>query len=157
MALDRAPPQNNDAEKGLLGSILLDNHVIDDVADVLSADDFYLDRHQRIYKAIQRLHETGTHGFDALTVAEGLAKNNELKDKNDGQHIAEAEGLQKDAKRFALLSDVGTGAAVICAVGTAYLYFSNSSKPVEAPKTARLRVVPAFGQTNAGMNIFGEF
>jgi replicative DNA helicase len=89
MALDRAPPQNNDAEKGLLGSILLDNHVLDDVADFLVADDFYLDRHQRIYRAIQRLHESGTHGFDPLTVAEGLAKNNELKESGGPEYIVE--------------------------------------------------------------------
>ena len=86
---DRAPPQNIDAEKGLLGSILLDNHVIDDVADFLSADDFYLDRHQRIYRTIQRLHESGTHGFDALTVAEGLTKQNELKESGGPDYLVE--------------------------------------------------------------------
>jgi replicative DNA helicase len=86
---DRAPPQNVDAEKGLLGSILLDNHVIDDVADFLSADDFYLDRHQRIYRTIQRLHESGTHGFDALTVAEGLTKQSELKEAGGPDYLVE--------------------------------------------------------------------
>lgn len=87
--VDRAPPQNTDAEKGLLGSILLDNHVIDDVADFLSADDFYLERHQRIYRTIQRLHESGTHGFDALTVAEGLTKQNELKEAGGPDYLVE--------------------------------------------------------------------
>ena len=87
--IDRAPPQNNDAEKGLLGSILFDNHVLDDVADFLTADDFYLERHQRIYRVIQKLHESGTHGFDVLTVAEGLSKENQLKEAGGPDYLVE--------------------------------------------------------------------
>lgn len=87
--VDRPPPQNIDAEKGLLGSILLDNHVLDDVADVLHPDHFYLDRHQRIYRAILRLQESGTHGFDALTVAEALDKNSELKEAGGPDYLLE--------------------------------------------------------------------
>ena len=85
----RLPPQNLDAEKGLLGSILLNNHVIDEVADVFHADDFYLDSHQRIYRAILRLHESGTHGFDAVTVGEALAKQNELKESGGDDYLIE--------------------------------------------------------------------
>ncbi|MBI3866692.1 MAG: replicative DNA helicase [Planctomycetia bacterium] len=87
--VDRAPPQNPDAEKGLLGSILLDNHVLDEVADFLSAEDFYLERHQLIYRTIQRLHDSGTHGFDALTVAEGLTRQNELKEAGGPDYLVE--------------------------------------------------------------------
>src|SRR5262249_43917072 len=66
-----------------------DNHVLDDVADFLSADDFYLERHQLIYRAIVRLHDTGTHGFDALTVAEGLTKHGELKNAGGPDYLIE--------------------------------------------------------------------
>ncbi|MBS0261378.1 MAG: replicative DNA helicase, partial [Planctomycetes bacterium] len=87
--IDRSPPQNNEAERGLLGSILFDNHVLDDVADFLSADDFYLERHQRIYRVIQKLHESGIHGFDVLTVGEGLAKENQLKEAGGAEYLVE--------------------------------------------------------------------
>jgi replicative DNA helicase len=87
--IDRLPPQNLDAEKGLLGSILLENHVLDEVADLLQADHFYLDSHQRIFRSIMRLHESGTHGFDAVTVAESLAKQNELKEAGGVDYLIE--------------------------------------------------------------------
>src|SRR5258708_4580049 len=86
---DRPPPQNVDAEKGLLGSILLENQVLDDVADLLHADHFYRDSHQRIFRSIMRLHESGTHGFDAVTVAEALAKQNELKEAGGVDYLIE--------------------------------------------------------------------
>src|SRR5437660_10614542 len=87
--VDRPPPQNIDAEKGLLGSILLENHVLDDVADVLHPDHFYLDSHQRIYRAILRLHESGKHGFDAVTIGEALEKQDELKDAGGADYLVE--------------------------------------------------------------------
>src|SRR5260221_9703913 len=86
---DRPPPQNVDAEKGLLGSILLENHVLDDVADMLHADHFYLDRHQRIYRAIMRLHESGVHGFDPITIGDSLKQQNELAEAGGYDYLAE--------------------------------------------------------------------
>ena len=86
---DRAPPQNLEAERGLLGSILLDNHFVDEVADVLIADHFYLDSHQRIYKAILRLHESGVHAFDPITVGDSLKQQNELQEVGGYDYLNE--------------------------------------------------------------------
>ncbi|HTI52216.1 MAG TPA: replicative DNA helicase [Planctomycetaceae bacterium] len=87
--LDRLPPQNLEAEKGVLGSIFFDNHVLDDVADVLLVDHFYLDSHRRIYAAIQRLHESGIHGFDAVTIGEALERTGELKEIGGYDYLQE--------------------------------------------------------------------
>lgn len=87
--VDRLPPQNLEAEKGVLGSIFFDNHVVDDVGDLLLADHFYLDAHRRIYAAIQRLHDAGVHGFDAITVSEALDKSNELAEIGGHDYLAE--------------------------------------------------------------------
>jgi replicative DNA helicase len=86
---DRVPPQNLEAERGVLGSILLENHFVDEVADVLSADHFYLDSHQRIYKAILRLHESGVHGFDPVTVGDALKQHNELTEVGGYDYLTE--------------------------------------------------------------------
>ncbi|MFN9375123.1 MAG: replicative DNA helicase [Planctomycetaceae bacterium] len=77
---DRLPPQNLVAEKGLLGSILLDNSVFDEVSDRLLPDHFYLDSHRKIYAAIKSLHDRGKHAFDAVTIAEALEKQGDLAD-----------------------------------------------------------------------------
>lgn len=77
---DRLPPQNLEAERGVLGSILLWNEAIDEVAEFLHADHFYSDAHRRIYGAIQQLHERGIRGIDALTLAEELERRSELEE-----------------------------------------------------------------------------
>ncbi len=75
---DHSPPQNLEAERGVLGSILLVNDVFDEIADSLRAEHFYLDAHRRIFQAINDLRESGVHGLDAVTVGEALARRNEL-------------------------------------------------------------------------------
>jgi replicative DNA helicase len=49
--MDRSIPANIEAEAAVLGSILLDRDAIIAVAPVLTAEHFYLERHQMIYAA----------------------------------------------------------------------------------------------------------
>lgn len=74
----KLPPYNLDAEKGVLGSVLLVNDYLDEVADFLRAEHFYLDAHRKIYEALMGLHDVGVHGFDPLIVAEELEKRGQL-------------------------------------------------------------------------------
>lgn len=57
IAADKLPPQNIEAEKSLIGSLLLDKEAINRVADFLQAQDFYGRNHQLIYEAILKLYE----------------------------------------------------------------------------------------------------
>ncbi len=68
---DRLPPQNLEAERSVLGSILLDNDVLHDIVILLRVQDFYRDAHQVIYSAIRDLYDQGK-GIDAVTLAEEL-------------------------------------------------------------------------------------
>lgn len=54
---DKLPPQNIDAEKSLIGSLLIDREAINKVADYLRPDDFYNRSHQIIYDAVFALFE----------------------------------------------------------------------------------------------------
>ena len=74
----KLPPQNLEAEMGVLGSILLMHEAIDEVGDVLKADHFYADRHQKIFAAIMGLYEGGVRGIDAVTLAEELDRRKDL-------------------------------------------------------------------------------
>lgn len=56
---DRLRPQNIEAEKGVLGSILLDPKLCDDVLAVLVADDFYADANRKIFGHIVQMHGNG--------------------------------------------------------------------------------------------------
>jgi replicative DNA helicase len=68
---DRLPPQNLEAERSVLGSILLDNEVLHDVVQFLREQDFYRDAHRLIFAAIRDLYEKGK-GIDAVTLSEEL-------------------------------------------------------------------------------------
>lgn len=55
--MDRVPPQNQEAEVSVLGSILLDKEAIVRVADILIPDDFYNDSYRLIYDQMIWLYE----------------------------------------------------------------------------------------------------
>lgn len=72
-ALDSTPPRSIDAERGVLGSILLDGKRLDEVRHLLTSDSFYRDSHQTIYRAIlDQAAASGSASVDTLTVAERL-------------------------------------------------------------------------------------
>lgn len=82
------PPQNLMAERSVLGSVLLENHAIDEVADILKADHFYSDVHSIIYTAVLKLNEATTK-VDAVTLAEELDRRNQLEDIGGVPYILE--------------------------------------------------------------------
>lgn len=86
--LDRLPPQNLDAEKGVLGSILLDPGMCDDVALVLRPDDFYADAHQRIYAQMIAMHDEGGR-IDVMLLAERLRLAGEFEAVGGVAYLAE--------------------------------------------------------------------
>jgi replicative DNA helicase len=64
-------PQNVDAERAVLGAVLIDNLVLATVAPILKEVDFFLDTHRRIYRAIGELAERSS-AIDLVTVREEL-------------------------------------------------------------------------------------
>src|SRR6516165_11847437 len=74
---DRLPPQNLEAERSVLGSILLDNDVLHEIVPMLSVTDFYRDTHQTIYQAIRDLYDLGK-GIDAITLADELIRRDQF-------------------------------------------------------------------------------
>ena len=75
--LDRQPPHNLDAERGVLGSILLLPQVCDDVALIIRSADFYDDANRMIYQHMQALHDAGRR-IDQTLLIERLRKSGEF-------------------------------------------------------------------------------
>lgn len=86
---DGLPPQNLDAERALLGSMLLSQDAIDDVADVIKPTHFYSDAHIRIAEVIFKLSETTIGGIDAVTVASELERRGELEQIGGAPYIGQ--------------------------------------------------------------------
>jgi len=73
----RLPPQAIEAEQSILGSMMLDNRVIDEISSELEVRDFYRNDHQTIFNEIVRLDEKG-EAADVVTVSESLTHLGEL-------------------------------------------------------------------------------
>ncbi|MGP8261017.1 MAG: replicative DNA helicase [Acidobacteriaceae bacterium] len=70
-------PASVHTEVAILGAMLLDSVAISDATEKLKAEDFSLDSHQRVFRAIVDLMAKG-QGIDYLTVQEELARRHEL-------------------------------------------------------------------------------
>jgi replicative DNA helicase len=77
ISVDKGLPSNQDAERFVLGSILLDDVLFVQAAGTLEADDFSLEKHRRIFKRMGDLQDRGEK-IDRITVANELMKFNEL-------------------------------------------------------------------------------
>src|SRR5580700_11333451 len=76
-ALDKGLPSNVDAERFVLGSILLNDSLYIQAAGELQPDDFSLEKHRRIFTRMGELNERGER-IDRVTVANELMRFNEL-------------------------------------------------------------------------------
>src|SRR5258707_9605989 len=77
VALDRPMPQSPDAERAVLGSILINNHAFYRVVGTINTEDFFRDAHRTIFATMRRLAEQSKE-IDPLTLREELAKNAQL-------------------------------------------------------------------------------
>lgn len=86
---DRLPPQNMDAERGLLGSLLRENSVIGDILQTIqSPEDFYADAHQKIFTCIRDLHLAGKP-VDAVILADVLKDRGQIEDAGGYGYLGE--------------------------------------------------------------------
>jgi len=67
----KIPPQNLEAEQSLLGALLIDKDSIVKIADIITGEDFYEDRHGLIYETILELFEK-KEAIDLLSLASRL-------------------------------------------------------------------------------------
>lgn len=77
ISVEKGLPTNVDAERFVLGSILLDDSFYIQAAGTLESDDFSLEKHRRIFKRMGELNERGEK-IDRVTVANELMKFGEL-------------------------------------------------------------------------------
>ncbi len=92
---DRTPPHNLDAERSVLGGILLRNDTFNHAAAVIDAGDFYRDAHRRIFEAMVELNER-SDAIDLITVKEALTRTGEIEDVGGAAYIARlVDGVPK--------------------------------------------------------------
>ena len=76
-SLDRIMPHNEDAERAILGAILLDHQVLHEIYDYIDDSSFYHTGHSIIYRAIQELYKKNS-SIDVVTLTEELSSRGKL-------------------------------------------------------------------------------
>jgi replicative DNA helicase len=95
VSLDRGLPASVEAERSILGAILLDNHSYNEAAEKLSSEDFFLDSHRRIYSRMAELIDA-QRAVDIVTLAEELARRKEVEAVGGVAYLASlTEGLPR--------------------------------------------------------------
>lgn len=85
---EKIMPHNIDAEKAVLGSMILSKYALQRGMESLSEDLFYLDAHQKIFVALTDL-ANNNHAIDITTLTNILADKNWLKQVGDVEYITE--------------------------------------------------------------------
>ena len=84
----RVIPQNLEAEKSVLGAILIDENVISDLVTIVKPRDFYEPKHQAIFDAMLKLFEKSSP-IDLLTLTDQLKKTKDLAKIGGSAYLAE--------------------------------------------------------------------
>lgn len=84
---ERTLPSNLEAERTVLGAILVDNAAFNSAAEILSREDFYRDAHRRIYEAMAVLAEK-SEPIDLVTLKDELTRRSALEAVGGAQFLA---------------------------------------------------------------------
>jgi replicative DNA helicase len=94
---ERTLPHNLDAEKSVLGAILIHNEAFNHAAELIDSKDFFRVAHARIFERMIVLSERGD-AIDFITLKEELSKSGELEDVGGPAYIAAlADGVPRSA------------------------------------------------------------
>ncbi len=86
--MERIPPHNLDAEKSVLGAMMLSKEVLFDVMDEITAEDFYSKANKEIFEAMMILQKDNAP-IDAITVIEELVKRKTLEAVGGRAYVAQ--------------------------------------------------------------------
>ena len=92
---DRVLPHNAEAERTVLGAVLVDNAAFNSAAEVLSRDDFYREGHRRVFEAMAALAER-SQPIDLVTLKEELTRVSALEAVGGAAYLASlVDGLPR--------------------------------------------------------------
>jgi replicative DNA helicase len=93
--LERPLPNNLDAERSVLGAVLLDNNALNAAIENLRAEDFFLDQHRRVFTQMIALSES-QQAIDLITLTEELHRHGDLEAAGGAPYLASlADGLPR--------------------------------------------------------------
>ena len=156
--LDRGMPASIEAEKSVLGAILLDNLAYNEAAETLKADDFYLDSHRRLFSRITDLMETG-RPVDIITLTEELSKKKEVESVGGVAYISSlTDGLPRRpsiAQYVRIVRDKALLRSLIHACSAAMSRAADQAEPAEEIIDATESAIFQISENRIGQGFLG--
>jgi replicative DNA helicase len=95
--MDRTLPHNLEAEKAVLGAILINNQVFNQAAEVIDGEDFFRDAHKRIWHTMVGLSDR-SEAVDPVTLKDELVRSGDLDDVGGPAYISSlTDGVPRSA------------------------------------------------------------
>src|SRR5580704_12463123 len=90
-SIERPLPHNLEAERSILGAVLLDNHSLNAAVEKLRSEDFFLPQHRQIFERMIQLAEK-QQAIDVVTLMEDLARRGELESAGGVPYLSQLAG-----------------------------------------------------------------
>jgi replicative DNA helicase len=95
ISLEKTLPNNLEAERSILGAILLDDKAVLTAFEILKSQDFYLESHRRVFEKMLKLMNN-SQPIDLVTLKEELQRANELESVGGAAYLASlTDGLPR--------------------------------------------------------------
>jgi replicative DNA helicase len=93
--IERPLPSNLEAERSILGAILLDNHALNAAIEKIRSEDFFLSQHRQIFERMIQLGEK-QQAIDVVTLMDDLSRRGELEAAGGIAYLSQlADGLPR--------------------------------------------------------------
>lgn len=86
--MNRTPPHNLEAEQAILGGLMLDSDIWDDIASLVDASDFYRPAHRIIFEAVKSLSRKGLNA-DIVVLSNHLQQTGNMEAIGGNRYLAE--------------------------------------------------------------------
>lgn len=95
----RVPPQNIEAEKSVLGALMMDKDAIIKVANLIHEGDFYKDAHNLIFEAMLELYEK-REPIDVLSLSNRLEEKNQIEKIGGSSYLTSLAGAMPSSSNI---------------------------------------------------------
>jgi len=101
----KVPPHSVEAEQAVLGGLMLDNRRFDEIAEMISASDFYRQDHRLIFGAVERL-ASESEPLDVVTLTEFLDRGGDIEDAGGLEYLAALAEKTPGASNIKAYADI---------------------------------------------------
>lgn len=151
LALKSGVPHNLDAERMALGAVLHDNSYLPEIERLVSASDFYLEKHRRVFRVIQEIHSENKP-IDRITLCDGLMKYGHLESVGGISYVASLDEGMPDLVNPGSYASIVRDKSVLRRFAMLGTQISQSAlMPDSSPASMQAEVESAMASISQGM------